>query len=184
MKRIDPYGTRDVFDVLLAPIREPVRQLIANLVVDDAGNADPAGFGERFQACRDIDAIAKDVVAVGNHVAEIDTNAKPDALLLGQIGSAVKHAALHLGGTAHRVDDAGKFRQQPVARGFDDATMVLGDLGINQLPAMGLQALKCAFLVRAHQARIACYISGEDRGETAGRGHYSSGIPALRRPAK
>jgi hypothetical protein len=28
-----------------------------------------------------------------------------------------------------------------------------------------------AFLVRAHQARIARHISGEDRGQTAGRGH-------------
>jgi hypothetical protein len=39
------------------------------------------------------------------------------------------------------------------------------------------------FLVRAHQTRVACHIDGQDRGETAGRGH-SSGIPALRRPAK
>jgi hypothetical protein len=29
--------------------------------------------------------------------------------------------------------------------------------------------------VRPHQARIACHIGGEDRGETADRGHFSPG---------
>jgi len=50
---------------LLAPIREHVRQLVANLVVDDAGNADAAGFGERLETCGDIDAVAKDVAVIG-----------------------------------------------------------------------------------------------------------------------
>jgi hypothetical protein len=59
-----------------------------------------------------------------------------------------------------------------------------GNVWINQLSAMRLEAFKCPFLVYAHQARIAPHIGGEDRGETARRGHYSSGMPALRRPAK
>jgi hypothetical protein len=61
---------------------------------------------------------------------------------------------------------------------------VLSDLRIDQLPAMRLEAFERAFFVRLHQARIAGHIGGEDRGETARRGHYSSGMPALRRPAK
>ena len=182
-KRVDPYGTRDVLDALLATIREPVGQLVANLVVDDAGNTDPAGLRQCFQPCSDIDAVAEDVVALDDDVAEIDADAEPNALLVGHFGLAVEHAALHLGGAAHGVDNAGKFRQQPVAGGLDDATMVLGDLRIDQLPAMCLEAFERAFLVRTHQARIAGHI-GEDRGKTAGRGLYSSGMPALRKPAK
>jgi hypothetical protein len=38
---------------------------------------------------------------------------------------------------------------------------------------MRLQALERAFLVRAHQPRIARHIGGEDRGKTAGRGRGS-----------
>jgi len=182
-KRVDPYRARYVLDALLATIREPVGQLVANLVVDDAGNTDPAGLGEGFEPGHNVDSVVEDVVAIGNHIAEIDADAEPNALLVGHFGLAVEHAALHLGGAAHGVDNAGKFRQQPVAGGFDDAAVMLGDLRINQFAAMRLEAFERALLIRPHQARIARHVGGEDRGETAGRGHYSSGTPALRSPA-
>jgi hypothetical protein len=98
------------------------------MLVDRPGDADPAGLGQRFEARCDIDPVAKNVVAIGDHVAEIDTNAKPDALLVRHIGLTVEHAALHLGGTAHCVDDDRKFRQQPVSGGFNDAAAMLGNL--------------------------------------------------------
>ena len=62
--------------------------------------------------------------------------------------------------------------------------MVLRNLRIEELAAQRCEVFERAFLVRPHQPRIARHIGGEDRGKTAGRGHYSSGIPALRRPAK
>jgi hypothetical protein len=131
-----------------------------------------------------LDPVAKDVAVLGDHVAEIDADPKPDAPFVLQLGLAVEHAALDLGGAAHGIDNARKFGQQPVAGGFDDAAVVLSDLRVDQLPAVRLEAFERALLIRPHQARIACHIGGEDRSETAGRGHYSSGIPALRRPAK
>ena len=91
---------------------------------------DPAGLRQRFEARGDIDAVAEDVVALGDHVAEIDANAKPDALFVGYLGFAVEHAALHLGRTAHRIDDARKLHEQAVAGGFDDAAAVLLDLRV------------------------------------------------------
>jgi len=47
---------------------------------------------------------------------------------------------------------------------------------------MRREALAHAFLLRTYQARVARHIGDEYRGGTAGR-CYSSGIPALRRPA-
>jgi hypothetical protein len=49
--------------------------------------------------------------------------------------------------------------------------------------AMRLEPFVGAFLVGAHQARVARHISGEDPGKATSSGH-SSGIPASRRPAK
>jgi hypothetical protein len=40
---------------------------------------------------------------------------------------------------------------------------------------MRLEALVRAFLIDTHQARIAHYIGGKDRGEAADRGHVSRG---------
>jgi hypothetical protein len=51
-----------------------------------------------------------------------------------------------------------------------------GDLRIDQLVEMRLEAFVGPFLVCFHKARIARNVGGEDRGETAGRGH-SSGWP-------
>ena len=51
----------------------------------------------------------------------------------GDIGIALGHPALHLGGAAQRVDDAGELDQQAVAGGLDDAAAVLGDLRVDQL---------------------------------------------------
>jgi hypothetical protein len=134
-------------------------------------DADPAGLGKGLQPCRHIDAVAKDVVALDDDVAEIDANAKPDAALVGYIGLAVNHPALHLGRTAHRVDDTRKFCEQSVAGMFDRAATVLRDLRVYQLVQMRPDAFVRARLVSAHQARIARHIGGEDRGKTADSGH-------------
>ena len=49
-------------------------ELVPDLVVDGLRDADRAGLGERLEPGGDVDAIAKDVVAVDDHVAEIDAD--------------------------------------------------------------------------------------------------------------
>jgi hypothetical protein len=59
---------------------------------------------------------------------------------------------------------------------------MIADLRVDELAAMRLEAFVRAFLVCAHQTRVARHVGGQDRGETADCRH-SSGIPASRRPA-
>jgi len=102
----------------------------------------------------------------------------PMRYLICRSSGAVDHPALHLGGVAHRIDDGGEFHQHAVAGGgLDDAALVLLDLRIDELPAMRLEALMCTLFVRPYQTRIPRHISGEDRGQAAGRGHGSSTPP-------
>ena len=63
--------------------------------------------------------------------------------------------------------DAGELDQQAVAGGLDDATVMGGDLRIDQSARNALSRAERAFLVGAHQPRIARHIGGEDGGETA-----------------
>ena len=56
-------------------------------------------------------------------------------LSAGDAGVPLGHRLLHLDRAAHRIDDAGKFHQQAVAGGLDDAAVVLGDLRIDELAA-------------------------------------------------
>jgi hypothetical protein len=102
------------------------------MVADGARDADAARRRQCLQPCRDVDAVAVNVAAVGDHVAEIDPDAKSEAPLLGEIQIAVGHRALNFAGAAHRVDHAGEFRQHAVAGGLDDPAMMLADLRIDQ----------------------------------------------------
>jgi len=162
------------FDALLAPILERIRKLVADLIINKARDAYAAGLRQCLQPRGDVDAIAVDIVAIGDHVAEIDPDPERNAFALGHIGIAVDHCALHLDGAAHSIDDAPEFHEHAVTGGLDDAAAVLLDLRIDEFAAMRLEAIERAFLVRSHQPRVARHIGGEDRGETAFDGLFHS----------
>ncbi len=61
-----------------------------------------------------------------------------------------------------RFDDARELDQNAVAGGLDDAALVLGNLRVDQLAAMGAQPRQRAGLVLAHQPAVAGDIGGED----------------------
>jgi len=94
-------------------------------------DADTARLSQSFKARRDIDPVAKDIVALDDDVALVDTDAKLDPALGRQRRVAIGERRLHLGRTAERIDDARKLDQQAVAGGLDDSAPVLGDLRID-----------------------------------------------------
>ena len=149
------------------------------MVANRARNANLAGLRQRFQTSRDIDAVAVNITPVPDDVAEVDPHTELDAPRLGDVSVSLGHRLLHLDRAAHRIDDAGELDQEPVAGGFDDAASVLLDLRIAQLAADRLQCGERAFLIHTHQARITRHIGGEDRGETAGRGHGCGSPPGF-----
>ncbi len=99
------------------------------------GDKHSASIGQGFDACGDIDAVAIEVVALDDHVAEIDADAQLDEALRLDTHLALGHCLLHLDRAAHRIDDAGKLHQHTVAGGLDDAAVVSGDLRIEELMA-------------------------------------------------
>src|SRR4029077_4782644 len=103
-----------------------------------------------FDPCGDVDAVAVKVVALDDHIAEIDADAQLDAVVRLDTGVPLGHRLLHFDRTAHRVDNAGKFHQQAVAGGLNDAPAVLGDLRIDHFPPQCFEAFKRTLLVRSH----------------------------------
>jgi hypothetical protein len=71
----DPHRAGDVFDLLLAQILKDKGQPVAHLVMDRIGDEHPAGIGQGFDPCSDVDAVAIEVVALDDHIAEIDADA-------------------------------------------------------------------------------------------------------------
>ena len=64
-------STGDLVEVLGE--REPI-DAVADALVDDRGDANPAGLCQRFQTRRDVDPVAIDVFTVDDHVTEVDAD--------------------------------------------------------------------------------------------------------------
>lgn len=89
----------------------------------------PPGTALIFNAWRDIDAVAEDILAVNNYVANVDADAKGN--LLGVIGVVLRHLALHVDRASHGFDGTRELDQHAIAGGLDDTALVLGNGGID-----------------------------------------------------
>ena len=98
----------DILNRLLAEIGEGERELVSDLIIRRARDAQAARLAESLQAGGNVDAIAENVAAVDDDIAYIDAYAKNDALVLGNACVATEHAALNGNRALHRIDDAAK----------------------------------------------------------------------------
>jgi hypothetical protein len=111
------------------------------------------------------------------------THSELDPLILRRSGVAFGHPGLDLGRAPQPIDDTTELNEQAVTRRLDQPAVMRGDRRVDQFGADGPEPPESAGFVRANQSGIARDVGCQDRSETAGRGH-SSGIPALRSPAK
>jgi hypothetical protein len=111
---------------------------------------------------RHVDAVAIEIVAVDDDVAEIDADAELDVPVLGNPGVALHHAALDFDGAARRVEDAAELDQEAVAHHLEDAPAMLGHGGIEELAAMVAERPQGAFLIGFHQPAVADDVGRQD----------------------
>ena len=132
-----------------------------------ARQTNAAGLANSLNARGNIHAVADDVVAVDDHLADIDANAERHAAVFRLIGVARDHRLLDIARATDRIHRARIFDQQGIAGGADDAPAIFGDLGIDQRLAVALGRGQGAGLVLAHQARPADHIGRNDRRQFA-----------------
>ena len=113
LQRIDPDRSFDVLELRRAEIGDRHIEPAAHLPIGVLGQADRAGLGDALQARGDVDAVAHQV-AVGllDDVAEMNADAKLNALSGGTPALRSTMRVLHLDGAAHRVDDAAKLDER------------------------------------------------------------------------
>ena len=134
--------------------------------MDRAGDADPARLRHALETRRDVDAVAEQIVATHNDVAEVDADPKVHAPRLGQVGIAALDLLLDRARAAHRLDRARELGHHTVAGSGEDPPMMPGDQFIDHLAAR-VQRSQRPFLVARHEARIAGHVGREDGRELA-----------------
>jgi len=106
----------------------------------------------------------RDVIALGNHVAQVNPDPELDPALRRGVRIPLGHPPLHLDGAAHCIHHAGELGQEAIAGALDDPAPVFGDLRLDQFPEVCSQARVRPLLIHAHQARVPRRIGGEDCG--------------------
>jgi len=139
-----------------------------HLIADRARHRDATGFGQRLKARRDIDAVAHDVVAVDDDIAEIDANPERNAIAGGLVCVSRRHCTLNVDRAAQGGIRAAEFDQHPIAGGLDDAPAVFVDLGVEQGCANLAQARYRPRVVVLHVPAESDDIGNENGDEPAG----------------
>ena len=98
----------------------------------------------------------------------------------GHARVALDHGVLHFDRAAHRVDDAAELDDAAVAGALDDAAVMHGDRGIDQIAAQRAQPRQGAIFVRAREPAIADHIRDQNRRNFPGFAH---GAPSGHHPA-
>ena len=156
IERIDPDRLGDVLELGLAEIADREIEPPLDLTIGVLGKADRPRFGDALQPRGDIDAVAHQVaVALLDHVAEMDADAKFDALVRRDLSIALDHRPLDFNGAVHRVDDTPELDDAAVASALDDAAMMHGDGRIDQVASQRPQPRQNPVLVGSGKPRIA-----------------------------
>jgi hypothetical protein len=95
----------------------------------------PARLAFILNARCNIDAIAKDVVAVDDDIANVDSNPELDAELR-PLGRSCRHLLLNRNRASHGIDGARELDQHAVAGSLDNTALMGGDCRIDDLAPM------------------------------------------------
>src|SRR5262245_10719976 len=98
----------DVLQALRAHLDKEDVDFAAHLMERIVRHADAARLSQPLQASSDIDAIAKDVIALDDDVTEVDADPKRNAPFFWNVGGLAGHRHLYLDRAAHGVDYARK----------------------------------------------------------------------------
>jgi hypothetical protein len=162
---IQPYWTFYVLERSLAEIIKREVGLAPDLIEGAAGKIDPTRFAFTLDPRRDVNAVAKDIVAVDDDVADIDADTKVDLYYSAFVPFG--HLTLHGRRTDYGIYDACELDQHAIASSLDDPTIVLGDSGINDFAAVRLQRRKGADFVNSHEPRITYDIRRQYRRQSS-----------------
>jgi hypothetical protein len=163
---IGPYRAGDVFEVLLAQIGKLGSDLAADLIVGGSRDADAARFGNALKPCRNVDAVAKDVMGLDDHVADIDAHTESNAPVFHVADCKFMNAGLELHGSSDRFDCARKFRQEPVASVLHDVAAVFRNRGLDTVREERCQFGVSSLFVIVHKPRITSHVGGQYRRQS------------------
>ena len=114
-----------------AKIDEGQRQLGPDVVPNNARDANCSRLRKGLQPGRDIDRIAKQVVALNHDVADMDADPVPHLLIRTSIRILFSDGVLHRDSRLHGIYGAAEIGDEAIARRVEDPTAMRCDQAID-----------------------------------------------------
>ena len=123
-----------MFFSAFSPRSTKILQLVAHLTTGVLGEADAPRLGKTLKPRSDVDSVAHEIaIRFLDNVSQVNSDAKLDAPFRRDARIARDHTVLDLDGAAHGVDHAAKLDDRAVAGALDDAAVMGGDRGVDQV---------------------------------------------------
>jgi hypothetical protein len=134
------------------------------LIADVFGDVDAAWLSQGLEPRRDVDAIAKDIARLDDDIAQIDSDAKGDALLWPQHLVFLRSAIAQERSIAGGLDYAVELDERPLAGPIDHLSAEFGYPGLDDIGHQRSQPGEPVRLVAGEQRGVAGH---QDRRESA-----------------
>jgi hypothetical protein len=181
-KRIEPHRFGNVLELRRTKIGDREIEPRSHLTVGVLGKTDAARLGQALHSRGNVDAVAHQIaIALFDDVAQMYADAKLDAAFGRHAGVTLDHTVLHFDCQTHRVHDAAELHNGSVAGALDDAAMVHGDYGINQIAADRPEPRQGSVFICSGEPAVTDHVRDKDRRDLPGLAH--SEPPPLARSA-
>ena len=121
-----PHRPLDVLERLRPEILEGEIDAVADMLAHGLGDQHAAGVAQLLQSCRDVDPVAQDVGAVGDHLAEVDADPQHEAQFRRCGRLPLDHRLLQCDGAQHGVDHRAELDERAVAGRLHEPATMLG----------------------------------------------------------
>jgi hypothetical protein len=130
---IDADRLTEILYPSLSPVLKRQVGMALQLITDAPADIDLPWLRQAFEPSSNIDAVSVDILIVGDHIAGIYADAKPEAPIGSDPGAQLRQFMLDIERAINRVDCAVELDQEPVSGGADQAAAMLGDLGLDRV---------------------------------------------------
>ena len=154
---------RNILKALFAEVDELGCDLPQNLIVGRRRDADTARFCDALEPSRNIYAIAKNVMWLDNHVADVDTDTELKAPIFHVFDCKFINTGLEKHRSPNRFDRARKLCQEPVPGVLDNAAAVIGYCRGDSVREERCQFGMRGLFVIVHEPRVASHVGGQYR---------------------
>src|SRR5262249_18407783 len=164
LQAIDAHGPADVLEVAFSQVGQLNAELVPHVVAHGSRHHYLARARQLLDPRRDVDSVTVSLVAIDDHVLDVDTDAQHEAFVVTLL-AGLRDRPLNVVCPAHGGHRALELDEQAVAHYLQEVSPALGDFRLQEIFAKSLPLEDSLGFVRLHELAEAGDVGKGDGGE-------------------